>query len=413
MNITWCVNIPFPAVCRRLGLPVGGSGWWMVALARRLAAEPQLKLTVITAGPRYGAAQRFEDGGVTYSVLPARQAELVGIRSSGLLARLAAEIDASSPDIVDIHGTEFCYGQVTPRLNAPVAVTLQGVMADIMPRFFADVGMVPALCGQMRGPGDVRSLLLSLYSHMLGRLRARQERKVFAANRNYIGRTDWDHGCQRRFAPAGRYFYCHRILRPEFNGRNWRPERLAERRILCVSAPEVYKGTHVLIEALHRLQGEFPEARLALGGQFGQHGWGGYLRRQIRRHHLEGKVEFLGYLTPDAIAQQAEGASVFVAPSFIENECIALAEAMRVGLPCVASAAGGMTSTVRDGHDGLHFAPGDSAALARHLARIFSDPPFATELGAHAQATAIERHDPERVLADALANYRAIVGKTA
>ena len=97
-------------------------------------------------------------------------------------------------------------------------------------------------------------------------------------------------------------------------------------------------------------------------------------------------------------------------PSRTEGLSQSLLEAMALGKPVVASAAGGNLDLVRDGSDGLLVAPLDPAAWAAGIERLLADPVLATALGAAARHTARDtfalRHTVERTLA----LYQALAG---
>ena len=101
---------------------------------------------------------------------------------------------------------------------------------------------------------------------------------------------------------------------------------------------------------------------------------------------------------------------VFAISSYIENSPNSLCEAMQVGLPCVASYAGGIPSLVEQRRTGLLFPVGDAPLLADSIMRIFRDDGLACRLGAAARAEASERHAPERVLSQLLDAYNNVIG---
>ena len=57
-----------------------------------------------------------------------------------------------------------------------------------------------------------------------------------------------------------------------------------------------------------------------------------------------------------------------------ETSCLALSEAMSLGIPCIASDFGGNPELVRDGENGLLFPAGDSYALAERIERLRNSP---------------------------------------
>jgi glycosyltransferase involved in cell wall biosynthesis len=82
---------------------------------------------------------------------------------------------------------------------------------------------------------------------------------------------------------------------------------------------------------------------------------------------------------------------------------------MQVGLPCVASYAGGIPSLIEQGRTGLLFPAGDAPLLADAIIRIFRNDDLSVRLGDAARAEASERHAPERVLSQLLNAYKNVI----
>jgi glycosyltransferase involved in cell wall biosynthesis len=74
-------------------------------------------------------------------------------------------------------------------------------------------------------------------------------------------------------------------------------------------------------------------------------------------------------------------ATVVALPSRIEGLSQALLEAMSLGLPVVASDAGGNTDLIRTGITGELVRPLDPAAWARAIEALLADPAYAHKVG--------------------------------
>jgi glycosyltransferase involved in cell wall biosynthesis len=90
---------------------------------------------------------------------------------------------------------------------------------------------------------------------------------------------------------------------------------------------------------------------------------------------------------------------VAVLPSRGEGLSQALLEAMALGLPVVASRAGGNADVVSHGEDGLLVSARDPAAFAAALARLLADAGLRRRLGARARRTSRERFSMQRTAA--------------
>ncbi|HEU5041967.1 MAG TPA: glycosyltransferase family 4 protein, partial [Gemmatimonadales bacterium] len=97
-------------------------------------------------------------------------------------------------------------------------------------------------------------------------------------------------------------------------------------------------------------------------------------------------------------------------PSRMEGLSQALLEAMALGKPVIASAAGGNPELVRDGVDGLLVPPREPAAWARALERVLGDSALATRLGESARHRARETFALERTVQRTLDLYHGLVG---
>jgi glycosyltransferase involved in cell wall biosynthesis len=102
---------------------------------------------------------------------------------------------------------------------------------------------------------------------------------------------------------------------------------------------------------------------------------------------------------------------VVVLPSRGEGLSQALLEAMALGLPVVASHAGGNPDLVRHGHDGLLVAPRDPAAFAAALAKLLGDAGLRLRLGERARRTSRERFSMRRTAALTERAYRIALAR--
>jgi len=77
-------------------------------------------------------------------------------------------------------------------------------------------------------------------------------------------------------------------------------------------------------------------------------------------------TRFTGGLPKDEVLRRMAGAHAVLLPSlWFEGFPMTVAEAFSTGTPVVASRIGALAAIVTDGHDGLHFKPGDAADLDR------------------------------------------------
>ena len=133
-------------------------------------------------------------------------------------------------------------------------------------------------------------------------------------------------------------------------------------------------------------------------------------RTRARALGVADRVHFLGAV--DDPADLLRAADAFVLPSIAEGMSNSLLEAMATSLPCLASAIGGNTDLLQDGHDGLLVPPSDPSAWSSALLRVLERPHARPGLGAAARRR-IEAEFSLTVVVDRyLALYRRMLAGT-
>lgn len=162
-------------------------------------------------------------------------------------------------------------------------------------------------------------------------------------------------------------------------------------RIVSVARLEEPKDHAVLLDAFATISD--PDSILALVGDGPLEA---SLRTKAERLGIGNRVQFTGYLPEPAEALAK--AQIFVLSSRSEAFPRSILEAMRAGLPVVASDVGGVREAVQDGTTGLLVPARDSGALARALERLIKNADDRQQLGAAGHQTFVERFSFERTL---------------
>jgi glycosyltransferase involved in cell wall biosynthesis len=171
-------------------------------------------------------------------------------------------------------------------------------------------------------------------------------------------------------------------------------------RIVSVARMEPPKDPRTLVEALAALRSAPWELDLVGDGP---------LRPEVRnlaaRLGIAERVHMLGYL-PDP-ARVLGRARIFALSSRSEAFPRSVLEALRAGLPVVASRVGGVSEAVNDGASGLLVPPSDPAALASALGRLIADAALRRAMGECARAAYEERFTLTRMVDETEALYRS------
>jgi glycosyltransferase involved in cell wall biosynthesis len=131
------------------------------------------------------------------------------------------------------------------------------------------------------------------------------------------------------------------------------------------------------------------------------------LEAEVRRLNLRGRVEFLGERRD--VAQILAGSHIFALPTRWEGFPLSILEAMRAGLPVVASNVGGVAEAVIDGKTGFLAPCGDVFAFRTRLRELIESPAFRRQMGAAGRKRYETEFTLESMLRKTLAVYQEIL----
>jgi glycosyltransferase involved in cell wall biosynthesis len=115
------------------------------------------------------------------------------------------------------------------------------------------------------------------------------------------------------------------------------------------------------------------------------------------------RVEFLGERAD--VGHLLCESQIFALSSRLESFPISILEAMRAGLPVVASAVGGIPEAVLNKKTGFLVPPADPDALACSLRTLFENASLRAEMGRRARARYLERFTADRMVSETLRVY--------
>lgn len=130
------------------------------------------------------------------------------------------------------------------------------------------------------------------------------------------------------------------------------------------------KGQNYLIEAAGEILNVFPNTIFIIAGDgpFKEN-----LLHTASSVDLEKHIIFTGLLSPYEIKKIYSLIDIFILPSLTEGICLALLEAMAMGIPVIATAVGGNPEVVDNGKAGFLVPPADSTAIAKVVIELLKD----------------------------------------
>lgn len=390
------------------------SGGWLIGAADALSTQEGIELHV--ACPYFvQSVLALQGKRITYHIFPGLQKggepymgdrpELDAVMN-GIIAQLR-------PDIVDIHGTEYAQHlsclHACQKQNVKAVVTLQGILYLYARHFTDGLTRADILLHQQPFHHNVLKDAAAFFR------RGEVEKTLMRQARYYIGRTDWDRQAAAEMNPDAAYFHCNETLRDEFYSGLWEYANCEPHRIFVSQGNYPIKGVHQMIKAMPAILAEYPDAMLYVGGGNILNGkrkhWNNYARildSLIQTLKLKEHICFTGNLDARGVKEQLLKTNVFVSPSTIENSPNSLAEAQLLGVPCVASAVGGVPTMISSEEFGRLYPFHDIALLARAVCQtferslVFDNQPM--------REMALHRHDKEVNCSTLLGIYREITG---
>jgi glycosyltransferase involved in cell wall biosynthesis len=154
--------------------------------------------------------------------------------------------------------------------------------------------------------------------------------------------------------------------------------------LLCIGSVTPRKGYGLLLEALSELR-RLDWHLICVGNLDYSPETVAAVRRIIHSEDLEGRVELVGEVTHEQLADYYDQADVFVLASYLEGYGMVLAEALARGLPIVSTTGGAIPEVVPARASRLVPA-GDVAALREALAEVIADSGLRERLAAEARA---------------------------
>ena len=362
-----------------------------------------------------------EVDGVCYHALPAWIRDLRDCNQR-MLRDLETLSEQVRPDVLHIIGTERRYAYELARMVGmhKTVVSVTGLVSVLEKHAYGGIDVLhfalPSLGDILRGGGPVRERRRFIRQ-------GRYERKLLQQAECVMGRTTWDYACATQINPAIQYIRCGEILNPLYALKRWDVRKKQKHRIFVSQGAYALKGLHMLLEALPYLFGKYPDCTVYIAGtdltrcegmtdRLKRTTYARFLMKRMKQLNIAAnRVHFTGPLNAEEMVEQYLSCHVFVLPSAIENSPNSLGEAMRLGVPCVASCVGGVQDMLRDRVDGFLYPFDEPYMMAHYMERFFESDELCVQMGSHAREHAAKRFQAQEVVETTLQVYRKIVEK--
>ena len=117
----------------------------------------------------------------------------------------------------------------------------------------------------------------------------------------------------------------------------------------------------------------------------------------------------MGRKSADKLVSILLSSDIFCQVSHIENSPNSLCEAMLLGMPIIATMAGGTDSLLTNKVDGIIVQDGDSYSLAGAILEMSKNFNQASAYGINAYNKAFQRHNQTKITDEVIGAYNAII----
>lgn len=421
MKILWLCNIMLPKIAEHMNKPVPFVGGWLTGLSDDILKTDENELCVVFPMVNEAEIISGNAGGMKYYGFPQKQTDATKYNPD-IEIYLEEILTKENPDIVHIFGTEYPQSlsmmKVCEKLNIEnkAVINIQGLC------HYYEMHNNAYLPHKILKHKTFRDFLKNenIYKQAenFGK-RGKFEVEAIKKVRHVIGRTDWDKAATKLINPDVNYHFCNETLRNEFYNHEWDIEKIERHSLFLGQSQIPIKGFHLLLEAVSYIKKRYPDVHIYTTGKdlfnlsaewkLRSTSYQKYILKLIKKYDLQNNVTFLGGLSEKEMCMQYLKTHVFVSPSSIENESNVLSEAKILGVPCVASFAGGVSNRIEHKTDGFIYQPDAPYMLAYYIMEIFSDDNLAKKFSGNARQCALKTHNHAVNLETMLNIYRQII----
>lgn len=322
-------------------------------------------------------------------------------------------INTFKPDIINIFGTEGAFGLIISKTKIPCVIHLQGNLIICNQKWYSGLSSMNVLrysrkSSLLKGSGTFHNYFISKKS-------AARERKIFPQCKYFMGRTDWDRRISSVLSPKSKYLHCDEIMRPDFYSHEWVPPiNKTNYTIISTIRDNIYKGLETVLESIRILNniGLKEQISWEIAGISETDELVYLIERKYQTKFREHGIQLLGPLQEKELITKMLQANVFIHPSHIDNSPNSVCEAMLMGMPVIATFAGGIPSLITNKRNGLLVQDGDPYSLAGAIIEMKENYNRSISFGKEARREALVRHDKNKIVNDLVNIYQTILEDT-
>lgn len=416
MKILWYANTPCGSIRRsKSNLFRGG---WLISLEDEVKKSSEIELHIAFFSETEN--ESFEFDGVTYHPMffpkiknpVARilnRRKTISYIDDKMLPLMLKIVDEVKPDLIHIHGTEERFGLIQDYVkNIPIVFSIQGLLAPYSEKFYSgfpnkDVYRFESLKDKLKFVSYRND-----FKYFVDR--GKRECGYLKKAQYVFGRTSWDEYITGLMNHQRKYYVVDEIMRPQFYNKQWRKVNFSKApfKIISTISGGIYKGYETVLRSAALLkQYSGIDFEWIVAGYDNESKWVKIAEQYTKIKTDDVNVKLLGRIDAEQLSCLLADSDIYVHVSHIENSPNSVCESMLIGMPIIASFAGGTASLLTTKKEGILVQDGDPYVYAGAISYLYHHFDIAKYYGENARRRAQERHNPERIgkqLLDAYAN---------
>jgi glycosyltransferase involved in cell wall biosynthesis len=325
------------------------------------------------------------------------------------IKELLKVIELFQPNLIHVHGTEDNFGLVQNLTKIPVVISIQGLLCSYTEKYFSGIpysfaSRCESILNKITYSG-IKQNFIQFKKY------AERERKMLTNAHYIIGRTDWDSRITRILAPQSIYYVGNEILRSAFYTNIWNKKQFDDViKIVTITGDALYKGFETIVSTAQFLKGN---TNLKFVWQVIGFNEANNIVKIVKKwknvNFGDLNIQFLGVQNEVAIIKILLDSDIYCQTSHIENSPNSLCEAMLLGMPIIASHAGGTDSILENNEEGIIVQEGDCCINAGAIMELKGDFRKAQKMGKAARHRALERHNHSKILNALMEIYNSLL----
>lgn len=417
MRVLWFTNTP--SLAAEALNDKGNIGGWIAALEEEVAKVDEIELGVAF---HHGVSDKkqFSIGKTKYFSFP--YPVLSKGNKRGIISRWKHKIEPISivnyylevvdqfkPDIIHIYGTELAYGLIIEKVKVPVIIWIQGNLSVYEKKWFSGLSNYAIL-----RHSSIKKIIYGYgtwHLFFLFKKRVDREREMMQNCSYIIGRTDWDRRISLILSPNSKYFHCDDLLRSDFyTSKGWLNTSHTRMILHSTLSSMNYKGIETILETAMLLKkSSLLNFEWHVAGLTGNEELIQIIEKYYEQKCADYGIIFLGNLNPDRLIGMLLETDCYIHTSHIENSPNSVCEAMILGVPVIATYAGGTSNLITNGIEGILIQDGDPYSLSGAIIELNEDNDLKAKISYNARRKAREKHNRDKVLKDILNIYNSIL----